>query len=112
VAGSVLAVLALGALVAGAFAAGKASAPSAASESASASSAASESVTQRPPVDPTGLGTDPYFNAQASRCHDGKMGSCDDLYDESEPMSRYEQYGMTCGGRVKPFDVRYCTDLD
>lgn len=102
VAGSVLAVLAVAALVVGAFAAGQ----------ASASGAAGASVSQRPPVDPTGLGTDPVLNAEATRCHDGTMQACDDLFEQSDPMSRYEQYGMTCGGRVKPYDVDYCTDLD
>lgn len=101
VAGSVLAVLAVAALVVGAFAAGQ----------ASASNSAGASVTQRPAVDPTGLGSDPELDAEARSCHDGAMQACDDLFDQSDPMSRYEQYGMTCGGRVKPFDVDYCTDL-
>lgn len=102
VVGSVLAVLAVAALVIGAFAAGQ----------ASASGAGSSSVTTRPPVDSTGLGNDPDLDAEAARCHDGDMQSCDALFEDSTPMSRYEQYGMTCGGRVKPYDVNYCTDLD
>ena len=44
-------------------------------------------------------------------CHDGDLQACDDLFDRSAAMSRYEQYGMTCGGRVKSFNVDYCTDL-
>ena len=65
-----------------------------------------------PPADPGALGDDPGLDTYAQRCEDGDMQACDDLYDLSEVMSDYEQYGMTCGGRVKPFDVTYCTELD
>jgi hypothetical protein len=63
------------------------------------------------PSDPAGLGDDPGMDGYAQRCHDGTMSACDDLYQVSPPMSDYEHYGMTCGGRVKPFDVYYCTEL-
>ncbi|MDQ1660062.1 MAG: hypothetical protein QOJ68_42 [Blastococcus sp.] len=101
----VLGVVVLGAAIAGVFAMGRAAADR-------ATSSASASVTPSPPVAATGLGDDADLNGYATRCHDGDMQACDDLYDQSDPMSRYEQYGMTCGGRVKPFDVEYCTDLD
>jgi hypothetical protein len=105
VAACVLGVVVLAAGIFGAVALGRAAADRAASS-------ASASVTPAPPVAATGLGNDPDLNDYATRCHDGDMQACDDLYQESDPMSRYEQYGMTCGGRVKPFDVDNCTDLD
>lgn len=105
VAACVLGVVLLGAAVVGAFALGQAAADR-------SSASASTAVTPRPPVAATGLGDDAQMNAQATQCHDGDMQACDDLFEQSEPMSRYEQYGMTCGGRVKPFDVDYCTDLN
>jgi hypothetical protein len=36
---------------------------------------------------------------------------CDDLYQLSDPMPGYEQYGMTCGGLVQVLDVLSRTDL-
>ena len=65
------------------------------------------------PVNPSGLhegtpGLDPY----AERCHDGDMEACDELAWLSDVMSDYEQYGMTCGGRVKAAAVLSCTQLD
>jgi hypothetical protein len=77
-----------------------------------ASATSPPSVPTSEPVDPSGLGTDAGLNSYAARCYAGDMQACDDLYDLADPMSRYEQYAMTCGGRVKPFDVEYCTDLD
>jgi hypothetical protein len=68
-------------------------------------------VPTSPPSAATGLGDNPGLDGYALRCHDGLLSACDDLYDLSPPMSDYEQYAMTCGGRVKPFDVEYCTDL-
>jgi hypothetical protein len=68
-------------------------------------------VPTSPPSAPTGLGDDAGLDGYAQRCHDGLLSACDDLYELSPPMSDYEQYAMTCGGRVKPFDVEYCTDL-
>ncbi|WP_448625327.1 hypothetical protein [Geodermatophilus sp. URMC 64] len=65
-----------------------------------------------PPADPAGLGDDPGLDGYADRCHDGDLQACDDLYTLSDPMSDYEQYGLTCGGRVKPLEVAYCTDLE
>jgi hypothetical protein len=38
--------------------------------------------------------------------------ACDRLYAESAPFSEYERYASTCGGRVKPFAVAYCTELE
>ncbi|MGY1601118.1 hypothetical protein [Geodermatophilus sp. SYSU D00815] len=65
-----------------------------------------------PPADPTGLGDDPGLDGYAQRCHDGLLAACDDLYQLSPPMSGYERYGMTCGGRVEPLAVARCTDLE
>jgi hypothetical protein len=104
VAGCVLAVVLLGAAVVGGYAVGRAAA-----EGTPTSAAAAAKTS--PPVAASGLGEDAGLNGYAVRCHDGDMQACDDLYDLSDPMSRYEQYGMTCAGRVKPFDVEYCTDL-
>jgi hypothetical protein len=104
VAACVLAVAVLVAAIAGAVAAGRA----AGRDMAAATSVPMQTAA---PVDPAGLGDDPDLDGYSTRCHDGDMQACDDLYDLSDPMSRYEQYGMTCGGRVKPFDISYCTDL-
>ena len=57
-------------------------------------------------------GPDPVLNAYAQGCFEGDYQSCDDLYYESPPMSDYEDYGTTCGGRIKPASVASCTDLD
>jgi len=105
VAGCVLAVVVLAAAVVGAYAVGRAAAND-------GTSSASAAVKTAAPVPATGLGDDAGLDGYALRCHDGDMQACDDLYDQSKPMSRYEQYGMTCAGRVKPFDVKYCTDLN
>jgi hypothetical protein len=78
---------------------------------ASAMSAVAAAPTTAPPSEPTGLGTDAELDGLAQDCHDGYFMACDDLFDLSPSGSGYEQYGMTCGGRVKPFDVEYCTDL-
>jgi hypothetical protein len=104
VAACVLALAVLGAAITGAVAAGRAAGQGMAA-------AASVPMQTAAPVDPAGLGNDPGLDGYSTRCHDGDMQACDDLYDLSDPMSRYEQYGMTCGGRVKPFDVGYCIDL-
>jgi hypothetical protein len=104
VAGCVLAVVVLGAAVVGAYSMGRAAA-------GGVPNSAGAAVKTSAPVPATGLGDDAGLDGYAVRCHDGDMQACDDLFDQSDPMSRYEQYGMTCAGRVKPFDVEYCTDL-
>ena len=83
-----------------------------AGRSGSPALASAVAVTTAPPSDPTGLGEDPGLDGYAQRCHDGLMSACDDLYQLSEPMSRYEQYAVTCGGRVRAASVAICTDLD
>jgi hypothetical protein len=72
---------------------------------------ASGPVEQFPAIEPGSLGPDPVLNAYADSCFDGDMQACDDLYFESPPLSDYEQYAGTCGGRVKQFVVSACTDL-
>jgi hypothetical protein len=64
------------------------------------------------PADPSTLGDDPGLDVYAQRCHDGEMDACDDLAALSDVMTRYEQYGMTCGGRIKAIEVLTCTQLD
>jgi hypothetical protein len=69
-------------------------------------------VEQFPPVEPGELGPDPVLDVYAQNCFGGDLQACDDLYYESPPMSGYEDYGSTCGGRVKPLTVYACTELD
>jgi hypothetical protein len=69
-------------------------------------------VEEFPATPPGTLGPDPVLDAYAAGCFDGEMQACDDLYYESPPMSKYEEYAVTCGGRVKQFAVMACTDLD
>jgi hypothetical protein len=69
-------------------------------------------VEQSPPVEPGDLGPDPVLDEYAQECFAGDLQACDDLYYESPPMSAYEEYGSTCGGRVKIYTVPYCTELD
>jgi hypothetical protein len=57
-------------------------------------------------------GPDPVLTAYMQGCFEGDYQACDDLYFESPPMSAYEEYAATCGGRVKFGAVMYCTDLD
>ena len=73
-----------------------------------------------PPLDPADItdpvppvtGPDPVLNAYAQGCFEGDYQSCDDLFFESPPMSEYEEYGGTCGGRVKLYAVMACSELD
>ncbi|UOY03896.1 hypothetical protein [Blastococcus sp. PRF04-17] len=69
-------------------------------------------VEQHPAVEPGELGPDPVLNQYAVDCFGGDLQSCDDLMYESPPLSDYEQYGLTCGGRVKAYMVMYCTELE
>ena len=67
---------------------------------------------QFPAVEPGALGPDPVLDAYAQGCFGGDLQGCDDLFVESPPLSEYEQYGGTCGGRVKLGSVYACTELD
>jgi hypothetical protein len=69
-------------------------------------------VEQSEPVPPGELGPDPVLDAYAQGCFDGDLQSCDDLFVESPPLSQYEEYATTCGGRVEAWTAPYCTDLD
>ena len=69
-------------------------------------------VVRSAPVPPGVLGPDPVLDAYAQQCFDGDLQSCDDLYTESPPLSDYEEYGTTCGGRVKAWTVPFCTELE
>jgi hypothetical protein len=65
-----------------------------------------------PPADWAVIGDDEGLDAYAERCHGGAMDACDDLYSLAEVGSAYEHYGLTCGGRVQPYDVPACTVLE
>ena len=69
-------------------------------------------VEQQPAVEPGQLGTDPVLDQYALDCFGGDMQACDDLMYESPPLSKYELYAYTCGGRVKQYDVPACTYLE
>ncbi|MGR7025438.1 hypothetical protein [Geodermatophilus sp. URMC 62] len=69
-------------------------------------------VEQSDPVPPGDLGSDPVLDGYAQSCFDGDLQACDDLFAESAPLSAYEEYATTCGGRVKAYDVPFCADLD
>jgi hypothetical protein len=70
------------------------------------------SVERSEPVPPGDLGPDPVLDGYAQECFDGDLQSCDDLFTESPPLSDYEEYALSCGGRVKAWSVPLCTDLD
>lgn len=61
-----------------------------------------------PPV----TGPDRVLDGYAQSCFEGVYPACDGLFFESPPMSDYEEYGATCGGRIEPYAVGSCTDLD
>jgi hypothetical protein len=67
---------------------------------------------QFPPVAPEDLGPDPVLDGYAQECFGGDLQACDDLMVESPPMSDYEEYAFTCGGRVKSYAVGSCTELE
>jgi hypothetical protein len=71
-----------------------------------------EPVQQFPAVEPGELGPDPVLNTYAGSCFAGELQACDDLYYEAPPLSDYEEYGSTCGGRVKAYSVMSCTELE
>jgi hypothetical protein len=52
------------------------------------------------PVPPTDLGDDAELNALAHQCFEGDMTACEDLYFSSPFDSPYEDYGVSCGGRI------------
>ncbi len=67
---------------------------------------------QFPPVPPQAAGPDPVLDAYARDCFAGELQACDDLLFESPPLSEYEEYGASCGGRVKAYTVGSCTELE
>jgi hypothetical protein len=73
---------------------------------------ASGPVEEFPPTAPGDLGPDPVLNAYAQGCFAGDLRACDDLYNTSPPLSRYEEYAAACAGRVKPYSVMSCTELE
>ena len=69
-------------------------------------------VEESPPQVPGVLGPDPVLDAYAQSCFQGALQACDDLYYYSSPLSAYEEYGGSCGGRVEAGAVPACTELD
>ncbi|MFP5369219.1 MAG: hypothetical protein ACLGI3_00485 [Actinomycetes bacterium] len=69
-------------------------------------------VEEFPAVPPGELGPDPVLDEYADACFAGELQACDDLLYESPPLSEYEEYATTCGGRVKPYGVASCTELE
>lgn len=73
-----------------------------------------------PPLEPADIGepvapvagADPVLDAYAQACFEGDYQACDDLFFESPPLSDYEEYGASCGGRVKAFVLASCSELD
>jgi hypothetical protein len=51
-----------------------------------------------PPTQPPS--GDPEFDQLAQDCYQGNMDACDTLFLRSEFGSQYEDYGLTCGGRL------------
>ena len=68
-------------------------------------------VEQFPAVAPGTLGSDAVLDGYAQSCFGGDLGACDDLAARSAPMSEYETYAATCGGRVTRNSLATCTDL-
>jgi hypothetical protein len=62
-------------------------------------------------VEPGDLGPDPVLDTYAADCFAGDLQACDDLYYEAPPLSDYESYALTCGGRVKEYAVAACSEL-
>jgi hypothetical protein len=52
------------------------------------------------------------LDAYAQGCFARDFQACDDLYNTSPPLSRYEEYAAACAGRVKPYMLTSCTELD
>ena len=64
------------------------------------------------PVPPAGLGADATLDRYAQDCFEGDLEACDDLYFLSTPMSGYEEYAATCGGRTRAYALMYCPDFE
>jgi hypothetical protein len=62
-------------------------------------------------VAPGHLGADHDLDALARSCYVGDLQSCDELWTAAPPLSDYEEYASTCGGRVKQDAVTACTEL-
>ena len=57
---------------------------------------------------------DLFIDALAQECYEGRMRSCDDLYDWTWwSGDTFEDYGYTCGYRLSydAVDNRYCTAI-
>jgi hypothetical protein len=66
------------------------------------------------PTSTLDLGDDPDLDALAEDCSDGDMSGCDLLGLSGPPLSAYEDYGYTCGGRNESLGAEpdtFCIDL-
>ena len=63
-----------------------------------------------PTLQPTGLGTNPAFDALALACFNGDMKSCDDLFRETsnDVDAGYNRFADTCAGRQPEGTGRWC----
>ena len=69
-------------------------------------------VEEFPATPPGTLGPDPCSTPTRAAASAGRCRRATTSCYESPPMSDYEEYAVTCGGRVKQFAVMACTDLD
>lgn len=67
-------------------------------------------VVPPPTLQPTGLGTNPAFDALALACFNGDMKSCDDLFRETnnDVDAGYNRFADTCAGRQPEGTGRWC----
>jgi hypothetical protein len=61
------------------------------------------------PDAPQDYGDDARLDALWDDCEEGDFQACDDLYNDSEYGSAYEDFGDTCGERNTP--QGYCVDI-
>jgi hypothetical protein len=81
-------------------------------------SSGATSVLDLTPIEPSVIipdyGTQLLLDSYADLCFNGDMGSCDDLYQDSdidESIYSYEGYGATCGGRLTEEHPGQCQSL-
>jgi hypothetical protein len=60
-----------------------------------------------PPAD--AFGDDPTLDELWSQCEQGNGRSCDQLFQDAPRGSKYEAFGLSCGGRP---DILHCNELD
>jgi hypothetical protein len=65
--------------------------------------------TSTAPGDPARLGDNADLDELATKCQDGDMVACDELYFSAPASTPYETYGDTCGGRTEVDD--FCVNV-